>query len=239
MTKKLALAALFTFGLFVQSKAQLFKNKRHSITPMVGYANNGITQFTIYPTATLKIDYFNGDEYRMPVTLRYQYKMNHGHKLGIDLLGNYNPISLHPASKDPILGFTGPVISPQLGSMYGADIHYSKTIDIKVIQAFGFVGLGAYYQPTDYSQTKDYSWYRHAPAEFYDFAVASTNNSVREILPITNFGVGARVKHIEIGYNYQISLNSPINSFEYNGVKFNNNLRFRSKGFYVGYRYEF
>jgi hypothetical protein len=58
-------------------------------------------------------------------------------------------------------------------------------------------------------------------------------------MPMTTFGFVARFKHLEGGLNYQYSLVSPVNAFEYQGIRFNNNMRFRSVGYYLAYRFEF
>jgi hypothetical protein len=221
----------------VAIKPKGFSGKRHSITPMFGIASNSTTPFSISPTQSLRFSVSNGDEFRTPVSLRYQYRMQHGIQLGVDFLGNYNPMSLEPEFNSQI-GNIGPVI-PSAGNLLGADFHVSKTIKLKMIEAFGFIGLGGYSQRIDNSMTKDYSWYKNAPSEFYDFAVASTNNVTRKYLPITKFGFGARIKHIEVGVNREYSLVSPVKSFTYQGRNFENNSRFQSLGFYLAYRYEF
>lgn len=230
---------LVLFSIQNTAIAQKFKGNRHSITPMVGIANNTSTEFSQSVSSTLKIEYMSGDAFRMPVGLRYQYRMRHGNRIGADLLGNYLPLMVSPSFRDAGYGYTGPLVLNQKGTMLGGDIHYSKTIDIKVLEAFGYLGLGGYaLQPLN-DQTANYSWYIGATPEFYDFAVAATHNSVKKFMPITTFGFGARLKHLEAGVNYQYSLNSPINSFDYKGVTYNNNIRFRSVGYYVAYRFEF
>ena len=128
---------------------------------------------------------------------------------------------------------------PRNGNMLGGDFHVSKTLKIKIIEAFGFMGIGGYSQRVGNSMTKDYSWYINAPTEFSDFAVASTNNVTRKYLPITKFGFGARIKHLEVGVNREYSLLSPVKSFTYQGQNYENHSRFKSIGFYVAYRYEF
>ena len=218
------------------------KNKiehRHSLTPMLGLASNSTSAFSISPDPSLRIDYLNGDNTRIPINLRYQYRMRHGNRLGVDVLGNYNPLYVKPSFYSKDFGYVGPSVLNQKGSMIGADVHYSKTIDIKLMEVFGFIGLGGYLQEADQTLTKDYSWYKNASADFYTFAVAATNQSVKRFLPITTFGFGARFKHLEGGLNYQYSLSSPINAFTYQGVKFENNLRFKSLGYYIAYRFEF
>jgi hypothetical protein len=221
----------------VASKPKAFTGKRHSITPMFGLANNSTTPFSISPTQSLIVGYYNGDELRTPVSLRYQYRMRHGIQLGADLLGNYNPLFFKPAFYYQG-SYIGPMV-PRNGNMLGGDFHVSKTLKIKIIEAFGFMGIGGYSQQVDNSMTKDYSWYINAPTEFYDFAVASTNNVTRKFLPITKYGFGARIKHLEVGLNREYSLLSPVKSFTYQGQSYENYSRFKSIGFYVAYRYEF
>ena len=219
--------------------SQAFKKKRHSITPMIGLANNFTTPFSNSPSANLRIDYTNGDNQRIPLSLRYQYRMKHGNRFGVDFLCNYNPLTLNPKYYLENYGFVGPVVLAHSGSMIGGDLHYSKTIDIKLIEVFGFLGIGGYWQFPDNQNTQNFDWYKDATPEFYEFAVASTNNSIKSFLPITIFGFGARFKHLEGGLNYQFSLTSPVNSFQYDGVEFRNEMRFRSLGYYVAYRVEF
>lgn len=232
----IVLIAFFNFGV---TEAQVFKKKRHSITPMFGLANNSITPFSLSPSPDLKIEYSNGDNWRIPFTLRYQYRMNHGNRFGVDFLGNYNPIILTPKYYSAKMGYVGPTVLPNKGQMLGGDIHYSKTIDIKLIEVFGFIGIGGYWQFPDNTQTENFNWYKNADSIFYDFAKASTFESARSFLPITTFGFGARFKHLEGGLNYQFSLMSPVNSFEYEGVTFRNHIRFQSLGYYAAYRFEF
>lgn len=237
----LRLSVMLAFLLAsVHLYAEKIKGKRHNVTPMIGFAMNSTSPFTISPSPNLKIDYVNGDNFRIPLSLRYQYRMRHGHLLGLDVLANYNPLYLKPAyySKDQN-GFVGPSVLNQSGNMLGGDIHYSKVIDIKIIEVFGFVGIGGYFLQPDNRLLGDFNWYKNADPEFYEFAVAASNNSSKKFLPVSTFGFGARFKHLEAGINYQYSLSSPVNSFEYQGVKFNNPIRFRSLGYYVAYRFEF
>ncbi len=238
MLRFYALALLLHASNFsVQAKNKI--EHRHSLTPMLGLASNSTSAFSISPDPSLRIDYLNGDNTRIPINLRYQYRMRHGNRLGVDILGNYNPLYVKPSFYSKDFGYVGPSVLNQKGSMIGADVHYSKTIDIKLMEVFGFIGLGGYLQEADQTLTKDYSWYKNASADFYTFAVAATNQSVKRFLPITTFGFGARFKHLEVGLNYQYSLSSPINTFTYQGVKFENNLRFKSLGYYIAYRFEF
>jgi hypothetical protein len=222
----------------IANKPKGFTSKRHSITPMFAIANNFTTPFSISPNPSLRVSNINGDEIRTPLSIRYQYRMRHGIQLGADFLVNYNPMGLKPEF-DTQYGYVGPVI-PTDGNLLGGDFHVSKTIKVKIIEAFGYVGIGGYSQRVDNSLTKDYSWFRNAPSEFYDFAVASTNNVTRKFLPITKFGIGVRLKHLEIGVNREYSLVSPVKSFTYEGVNYENKAaRFKSLSFHIGYRYEF
>ncbi len=213
--------------------------KRHSLTPIIGLASNTSTLFTISPNTDVKLDYLSGDEIRLPITLRYQYKISKGNFVGVDLLGNYNTLYMHPAYNTQTYGYVGPTVISHAGSMIGGDIHFSKTVNLKLFNIFGLAGLGGYRQSPDNTYTKDYSWYRNASPAFYDFAVVATNNAIRKFMPITNLGLGIRYKHLELGVNYQYSLRSPVKSFEYQGVQYDNKLRFVSKGCFVGYRFEF
>jgi hypothetical protein len=219
--------------------AQKPREKRHSLTPIIGLASNTSTLFTISPNNDVKIDYLSGDEIRLPITLRYQYKISNGNFAGIDILGNYNTLYMRPSYNTLSSGYVGPSVISHAGSMIGVNIHYSKTIDLKLFRVFGKFGLGGYRQNPDNTYTKDYNWYRNASPMFYDFAVAATNNTVRKFMPITTLCLGIRYKHIEFGLNHQYSLRSPVKSFEYQGIQYDNKLRFVSKGCFVGYRFEF
>lgn len=220
--------------------AQIFKKKRHSITAIMGLANNMTTPFTQSPDPSLKIEYVNGDPIALPVSLRYQYRMDHGNRFGIDVMGNRNPMYLRPSFYHPDFGFTGPSIALN-STMIGGNIHYSKAIDFKLIEIFGFLGFGAYAQFSDVNNTytQDYSWYKNASPEFYPFAKAATHNALNTVLPMSTIGFGARLMHLEAGLNYQVSIGSPVRDFEYQGVRFTNNIRYRSLGYYVAYRIEF
>jgi len=233
------LFAVLVLNLDVLS-AQTFKKKRHSVTAIMGLANNMTTPFTQSPDPRLKIDYLNGDPIAIPVSFRYQYRMDHGNRLGIDVMGNRNPLYLKPSFFDPDFGFTGPSIALN-STMIGGNIHYSKAIDFKLIEIFGFLGFGVYAQFSDPNNayTQDYSWYKNASPEFYPFAKAATHNALNNVLPMSTIGFGARLKHLEAGLNYQVSIGSPVNDFEYEGVRFTNNIRYRSLGYYVAYRVEF
>ena len=220
--------------------AQTFKKKRHSLTAMMGLANNRTTPFTQSPDPKLKIEYLNSDQIAIPVSFRYQYRMDHGNRIGIDVMGNRNPLYLKPSFFDSEMGFTGPTIALK-GTMVGGNIHYAKTVDFKLIEIFGFVGFGAYAQFSEFDRayTSDYSWYKNAPEDFYPFAVAATDKALKSWVPTTSIGFGLRFKHLEGGLNYQLSVGSPVNDFEYQNVVFTNNIRYRSLGYYVAYRLEF
>ncbi len=89
--------------------------------------------------------------------------------------------------------------------MIGGNIHYSKAIDFKLLEIFGFLGFGAYAQFPDANNayTQDYSVGIKMPVpEFYPFAVAATQNALKSILPMSTIGFGARLKHLEAGLNY-------------------------------------
>jgi len=219
--------------------AQKPGEKRHSITPIIGLASNTSTLFTISPNTDVKLDYLSGDEITLPITLRYQYKISNGNFVGVDVLGNYNTLYMHPAYHTQGYGYVGPAVISHAGTMIGGDIHYSKMVDLKLFHVFGIVGFGGYRQSPDNTYTKDYSWYKNASPVFYDFAVAATNNAIRKFMPITTLGLGFRYRHLELGVNYQYSLRSPVKSFEYQGIQYDNKLRFASKGCFVGYRFEF
>lgn len=236
--KRLIIISLIIIS-FNSAVSQYIKNKRHSITPILGLASNRSTLLTIAPNANVKLDYMYGNDYRLPVALRYQYQLKSSHYIGADLLGNYNPLYLHPAFNTQGLGFAGPVVVSHAGTMLGFDFHYSKTINVKLFDLVGTTGFGGYFQRPDNSLTQDYSWYRNASSEFYEFAVTATNNAIRKFMPIAVLGVGVRYKHLELGVNLQYSLRSPVKGFDYQGVNYDNNIRFSSKGCFVAYRFEF
>jgi hypothetical protein len=240
--KFLPLLILFALSVLAADRlnAQIFKKKRHSVNAMMGLANNMTTPFTQSPDPRLKIDYLNGDPIAIPVSFRYQYRMDHGNRIGFDVMGNRNPLYLRPSFYHADFGFTGPSIALN-STMIGGNIHYSKAIDFKLLEIFGFLGFGAYAQFPDANNayTQDYSWYKNAIPEFYPFAVAATQNALKSILPMSTIGFGARLKHLEAGLNYQVSIGSPVNDFVYENVVFTNNIRYRSLGYYVAYRIEF
>ncbi|MFM6984859.1 MAG: hypothetical protein ACKOXF_12050 [Chitinophagaceae bacterium] len=236
---KAILIITLMLGVFNPLMTQNIKNKRHSITPILGIASNRSTLLTIAPNPNVKLDYLSGDNFRLPVSFRYQYQLKKSHYIGADLLGNYNPLDLHPAYNTQSLGYAGPIVVSHSGTMIGFDFHYSKTLNVKLFDIVGTAGLGGYFQSPDNTLTQDYSWYRNASPEFYNFAVAATNNSVKKFMPITVLGIGIRYKHLELGVNLQYSLQSPVKGFEYQGIFYDNNIRFTSKGSYIGYRFEF
>lgn len=236
---KRILIIILILGSFNLIIAQNIKKNRHSLTPILGLASNRTTLLTIAPNSNVKLDYLSGDDLRLPVSLRYQYQLKNSHYFGADLLGNYNPLDLHPAFNAQGLGYAGPIAPSHSGTMIGFDIHYSKTLNVKLFDFVGTAGLGGYFQSPDNSLTQDYSWYRNASPEFYEFAVIATNDAVRKFMPIAVLGIGIRYKHLELGVNLQYSLRSPVKGFDYQGVHYDNNIRFSSKGCFVGYRFEF
>ena len=134
--------------------------------------------------------------------------------------------------------FIGPVVDAQAGSLPGLLFHYSASMNFKLIKFFGSAGLGSYLQRPVEGLTADYSLYKNAPAEFYPFAVAATHQSIRRMLPISAINLGFRLKHLECSWMLHRSFQSPVKPFECNGVAIDNNLRFRSMGFYLDYCFE-
>ena len=106
-SKFLPLIVLYILSVFAanQLNAQTFKKKRHSLTAMMGLANNRTTPFTQSPDPKLKIEYLNSDQIAIPVSFRYQYRMDHGNRIGIDVMGNRNPLHLKPSFFDSEMGF--------------------------------------------------------------------------------------------------------------------------------------
>ncbi len=135
--------------------------------------------------------------------------------------------------------FIGPVVDAQAGSLPGLLFHYSASMNVKLIKFFGSAGLGSYLQRPVEELTADYSLYKNAPAEFYPFAVAATHQSTRRMLPITALSLCFRLKHLECSWSLHRSLLSHVKPFENNGVQFDNKLRFKSTGLYLGYRFQF
>ena len=232
------------FALSDALSADIPSKDRHSLTPLLGITGNinTPTPYALSPGADLQIRYLNGDNLRLPLALRYEYRLKKGRAVGASFLMNYNPLYLAPEFREKSSGlgmFIGPVVDAQRGSLPGLLFHYSASMNIKLIKFFGSAGLGSYLQRPVEDLTADYSWYKNAPAEFYPFAVAATHQSTRRVLPITAISLGFRLKHLECSWVLHHSLRSPVKPFEYNGVVFDNNLRFRSMGFYLGYRFEF
>ena len=112
----LLLAVFGNFSLQAKNKIE----HRHSLTPMIGLASNSTSAFSISPDPSLRIDYLNGDHTRIPINLRYQYRMRQGNRLGFDVLGNYNPIYVKPSFYSKDFGYVGPSVLNQKGSMIGA-----------------------------------------------------------------------------------------------------------------------
>jgi hypothetical protein len=231
------LALLFVWTQTPSLMADKPRKNRHSITPMLGIARNTTTPFTLSPAANLRIQYLNGDQLRNPFMLRYDYRLNKGSSIGGSLLLNHNPLYLNPQFNNGT--FIGPGIINHAGTMPGLTAHYSGSMSLGLVRIFGTAGLGAYRQQPNEALTSDYSWYKNAPAAFYDFAVASTYQSIRRVLPISALSAGVKLKQLEFSWVMQRSLLSPVRPFEYNGVAFKNNIRFRSSGFYVAYQLKF
>jgi len=222
-----------------KKKLSISAPKRHSITLMASLSNTGINPFTLQVSPSLRCVYENGETINTPIAVRYQYRMKRGNRLGVDYQNMYCPISFHPQYQTNNFGFGGPLV-PAVGSnLQGFNVHYSKAIDIKLLEVFGFVGAGGYYTGNPSTATADYSWYKSASTEFYEFAPAATNNVIKSFIPMLHFGAGVRFKHLEGGINNQFSLSSPIKPIEYQGSTFHNNIRLKSIGYYIAYRWEF
>ncbi|MDI1235090.1 MAG: hypothetical protein PSX81_12475 [bacterium] len=212
---------------------------KHSFMPMVGLSSAGITDYSLRVSHGLQVTYSSSDRMRTPLGIRYQYRMKKGNILGVDLMGIYSPIIITPQYLDAASGFGGPAMS--IGQyMTGGNIHFSKTIDIKLIEIFGMAGFGGYFTGAGNSaKTTDYTWYKDGGAGFYDFAPTVTNNALSKFFPVVAFGCGVRLKHLEGGINNQMSLGSPVKDFTYNGYTHSVPLIWKSIGYYVGYRFEF
>ncbi len=214
------------------------KYPTHSIMSMIGLAGTGIGDYSLRVSHGLQVSYSSGDRMRTPIGVRYQYRMKKGHILGIDLMGIYNPIIITPQYLDAT-GFSGPAITCSQ-YMSGGNIHYSKTIDFKLIELFGMAGFGGYFTGNGpHDKVTDFAWYKGGSTEFYDFAPVVTNNVLNKFIPVVAFGGGVRFRHLEVGLNNQVSLNSPVKNFTYNGYAHNVPLMWKSFGYYVGYRFEF
>jgi hypothetical protein len=217
----------------------LAKYPRHSIMPMLGLASAGINDYSLRVSHGLLVSYTSGERMRTPLGIRYQYRMKKGNILGFDVTSLYNPIIITPQYLDGTSGFGGPAMTSG-SNMVGSNIHYSKTIDIKLIEIFGMAGFGGYF--TGYktnNMTTDYSWYQGAGPGFYDFAPVVTNHALKKFMPVIAFGFGVRFRHLEGGLHNQLSLASPVKNFSYNGYSHAIPLNWKSIGYYIGYRLEF
>lgn len=231
------LASLFIWTHTDSAMGDKPGKNRHSITPMLGITRNVTTPLTLSPGANLRIQYLNGDQLRNPFMLRYDYRLKKGSSVGGSLLLNHNPLYLNPQFSNG--AFIGPGIINHAGTMPGLTAHYTGSISLGLVRLLGSFGLGAYRQFPNEALTADYSWYKNAPAAFYDFAVASTHQSIRRWLPISALSVGLKFKQLEFSWMIHRSLRSPVRPFEYNGVEFKNNIRFRSSGFFLAYQIKF
>ncbi len=223
----------------MKKKLSISAPKRHSITLMASLSNTGINPFTLQVSPSLRCVYENGETINTPIAIRYQYRMKRGNRLGVDYQNMYCPISFHPQYQTNNFGFGGPMVPAVSSNLQGINFHYSKAIDIKLLEVFGFVGAGGYFTGKSSTATTDYSWYKSASPEFYEFAPAVTHNVIKSFIPMLHFGAGVRFKHLEGGINNQFSLSSPIKPIEYQGATFNNNIRLKSIGYYIAYRWEF
>ena len=233
--KYLGLCLLLVSGMQTLSA----KYPTHSIMPYLAVANTGVSDYTLRVSHGLQVKYSSGDKLRSPMGIRYQYRMKKGHVLGADFFSIYNPLQITPEYLDANSSFGGPSISSEQ-RMNGFDLHYSKTIDIKLLEVFGWAGLGLYQNKAlKDERLSDFSWYKGANADFYQFAPLVCQSSVKLYMPVMSFGAGVRFKHLEAGLNNQLSLASPINSFDYNGYHHVVPLSWKSIGYYLGYRFEF
>lgn len=199
-------AKQFQFSLLFSLLVATFYNAmagypKHSIMPMIGLSSAGITDYSLRVSHGLQVSYSSSDRMRTPLGVRYQYRMKKGQILGADFMGIYSPIIITPQYLDASTGFGGPAMS--CGQyMTGGNIHFSKTIDIKLIEIFGMAGVGGYFTGTGNSaKTTDNAWYKDGGAGFYDFAPTVTNNALKKFMPIVAFGFGVRFKHLEGGVN--------------------------------------
>jgi len=215
------------------------KYPKHSVMPMLGLASTGINDYSLRVSHGLQVTYTSGDRMRTPLGLRYQYRIKKGNILGLDVFSIYNPIVITPQYLDASSGFGGPsMVSGR--NMTGGNIHFSKTIDIKLIEVFGMAGFGGYFTAKgSNTKTTDYSWYKGGTPDFYDFAPVVTNRAFKPFMPVIAFGFGIRFKHLEAGLQNQISLSGPIKDFTYNGYTHAVPMSWKSIGYYVGYRFEF
>ena len=224
---------------FTKKNPKITQVKRHSITPMVSLSNSSTSDFVLQVSPDLLCEYVSGETLNTPLALRYQYRMKKGNRFGIDYMNMYSSLLLRPKVKDNQLGFYGPTVPAFSSNLHGFNVHYSKAIDIKLLEVFGFIGAGGYLGNSTNPLTADYSWYKNASAEFYDFAPAVTHNVIKPFIPMLNFGAGVRLKHLEGGINNQFSLSSPVKAIQYQGNTFQNNIRLKSIGYYIAYRWEF
>ena len=212
---------------------------KHSITPMLSLSNTSVSEFLLQVSPTLQCKFQNGETLNTPIALRYQYRMKRGNRIGLDYLNMYSSLMFRPQTQDNTFGFYGPAVPAFSANLQGANLHFSKAIDIKLLEVFGFVGVGGYLSGKQNPMTADYSWYKNSTAEFYEFAPAATHNVIKPFIPMLNFGAGVRLKHLEGGINNQFSLSSPVKNIQYQGTTFTNNMRLKSIGYYIAYRWEF
>lgn len=225
--------------VYLRKSPKITPIKRHSITPMLSLSNTSTSNFILQVSPTLLCEFTSGETLNTPLAVRYQYRMKQGNRLGFDYMNMYSSFAFTPKAKDNAMGFYGPMVPAFSSNLHGFNVHYSKAIDIKLLEIFGFVGAGGYLTGKPNTSTADYSWYRNASAEFYDFAPAVTHNIIKPFIPMLNFGAGVRLKHLEGGINNQFSLSSPIKTIEYQGNTFQNNIRLKSIGYYIAHRWEF
>lgn len=215
------------------------KYPKHSFMPMLGLASTGISDYSLRVSHGLQVSYTSGDKLRTPFGIRYQYRMKKGNIVGVDFLSVYNPLIITPQYLDASSNFGGPSMAAGK-NMIGGNIHYSKTIDIKLIEIFGMAGIGGYLVANStINNTSDYSWYKDGGPGFYEFAPAVTNNVLKNFMPVVAFGGGVRFRHLEAGLFNQISMSGPVKNFTYNGYTHSIPLSWKSMGYYVGYRIEF
>lgn len=229
--------AIVVFGL--SASGAFAKYPKHSIMPMLGLASTGINDYALRVSHGLQVTYTSGDRLRTPIGIRYQYRMKKGNIIGLDLVSVYCPMIITPQYLDASSGFGGPSMTAGR-NMAGGSIHYSKTIDIKLLEVFGTAGFGGYFTGARSNiMTTDYSWYKGADSGFYDFAPVVTNNAFRKFMPVIAFGFGVRFRHLEAGLHNQVSLSGPVKDFTFNGYTHSVPLNWKSIGYYIGYRIEF
>ncbi len=215
------------------------KYPKHSFMPMLGLVNTGINDYSLRVSHELQVTYSSGDRLRTPFGIRYQYRMKKGNIIGLDFVSVYSPMIITPQYLDAASVFGGPSMTAGR-NMAGGNIHYSKTIDLKILEVFGMAGFGGYFTGARSNTiATDYSWYKGADSAFYDFAPVVTNNAFKKFMPVIAFGFGVRFKHLEVGLHNQVSLSGPVNDFTYNGYRHSVPLNWKSIGYYIGYRLEF